>query len=62
MNYDAIIERVFLDRYHSGDVEVEFVRDDLIDAAKVLGVSVPRNLGDIIYTFRYRRSLPEAIL
>lgn len=62
MSYDAIIERVFLDRYHSGDVEVEFVRDDLIDAAKNLGVSVPKNLGDIIYTFRYRRSLPKAIL
>ena len=62
MSYDAIIERVFLDRYQTGDVEVEFVRDDLIDAAKNLGVSVPKNLGDIIYTFRYRRSLPKTIL
>ncbi len=62
MSYDAIIERVFFDRYQAGYVEVEFVRDDLIGAAKVLGVSVPKNLGDIIYTFRYRRPLPKAIL
>ena len=62
MSYDEIIEYVFLDRYQSGHVEVEFVREDLIDAAKVLGVSVPKNLGDIIYTFRYRRPLPKPIL
>ncbi len=62
MSYDEIIERVFLDRYRSGDVEVEFVRQDLIDAANAIGVPVPRNLGDVIYTFRYRRPLPRAIL
>ncbi|MYC61081.1 MAG: endonuclease [Gammaproteobacteria bacterium] len=62
MSYEKIIERVFLDRYRSGDVEVEFVRDDLVDAAEKLGVPVPRNLGDVLYAFRFRRSFPQTIL
>ena len=61
MSYNRIIERVFLDRYRPGDVDVEFVREDLMDAATDLGVPVPKNLGDVIYTFRYRRPLPNAI-
>ena len=62
MSYNAIIERVFLGRYRSGDVEVAFVREDLIDAGSELGVAVLRNLGDVLYTFRYRRPLPKAVL
>lgn len=59
--YQRIIERVFLDRYHPGDVEVPFLRQDLIDVAQRLGVPVPRNLGDILYAFRYRTELPKSI-
>lgn len=62
MSYNSIIERVFLDRYRPGDIEVGFVREDLVDAATDLGVAVPRNLGDVLYTFRYRRPLPKAIV
>lgn len=61
MSYSKIIERVFLERYHSGDVEVDFIREDLVEAAKELGVPIPKNLGDLVYTFRYRRSLPKSI-
>lgn len=59
--YQRIIERVFLDRYHPGAVEVPFLRQDLIDVAQSLGVPVPRNLGDILYAFRYRTALPESV-
>ncbi len=59
--YQRIIERVFLDRYHPGAVEVPFLRQDLIDVAQSLGVPVPRNLGDILYAFRYRTELPESV-
>ena len=62
MSYNSIIERVFLNRYRPGNIEVEFVREDLVNAATDLGVPVPRNLGDVLYTFRYRRPLPDAIL
>ena len=61
MSYNAIIEKVFLDRYGPGDDEVAFVREDLTAAASHLGVPVPRNLGDVLYTFRYRRPLPKAV-
>ena len=62
MTYSAIIERVFLDHYRAGDVDVVFAREDLIGAAAALGVPVPRNIGDVLYTFRYRRPLPKAVL
>ena len=62
MSYDKIIERVFLDRFRPDDVKVDFVRDDLVDAAERLGVSVPKNLGDVLYTFRYRRDLPKSVM
>ena len=62
MSYNRIIERVFLDRYRPGDIEVEFVRDDLVDVATDLGVPLPKNLGDVLYTFRYRRPRPKAIV
>ena len=59
--YQRIIERVFFDRYTPGDFEVSFLRQDLIDAAQRLGVPVPRNLGDILYAFRYRIDLPPSV-
>ena len=62
MSYSSIIERVFLARYRPGDTLVEFISEDLVDTATALGVAVPRNLGDVLYTFRYRRPLPKAIL
>jgi hypothetical protein len=30
--------------------------------AKDLGIKLPKNLGDLIYTFRYRQDLPEEVL
>ena len=59
--YQRIIERVFLDRYKPGDLEVSFLRQDLVHAAQRLGLPVPRNLGDILYAFRYRTDLPESV-
>ncbi|MBF2755951.1 MAG: endonuclease [Gammaproteobacteria bacterium AqS3] len=60
--YASIIERIFFDRYSDGDTEIEFDREELVTAAAALGVTLPKNLGDVIYTFRHRRSLPERIL
>lgn len=31
------------------------------EAAEELGLKVPKNLGDIVYSYRYRRPLPEAV-
>jgi hypothetical protein len=59
--YIRIIERVFLERYEEGATSVPFTRDDIVRVAKELGIDLPKNLGDVVYSFRYRRSLPESI-
>ncbi len=60
--YAIIIEAIFHARYESGSRDVPFDRDDLRIFASSLNVEIPRNLGDIIYSFRYRTELPESIL
>jgi hypothetical protein len=59
--YMQIIERIFVERYHEGAQEVRFERDDFVRHAKLLRIKLPKNLGDIPYTFRYRGELPESI-
>ena len=59
--YAAIIEAIFHGRYEAGDESVDFHRDQITSAALSLGVAPPRNLGDVIYTFRYRQPLPASI-
>jgi hypothetical protein len=59
--YEAIILRVFEDRYRAGATEIEFTKEDLISTAKKLNIKEPSNIGDILYTFRYRKALPQII-
>ncbi len=59
--YTQIIERIFLSRYQSGCLEVTFERDDIVTVAEELGIKLPKNIGDIIYSFRYRVELPESV-
>lgn len=59
--YGQIIEKVFLDRYREGAAELPFDREDLPAAAEALGLPRPKNLGDVIYSLRYRTTLPRAI-
>lgn len=60
--YQAIIEDIFSRFYVVGATEFEFGRDAIAESAKRRNVKAPKNLGDVIYTFRYRRSLPKSIL
>ena len=39
-----------------------FEREDIVTFASKLGIDLPKNLGDVIYTFRYRADLPSSIL
>jgi hypothetical protein len=59
--YSAIIERIFRTRFKAGMRAVDFSRDDIVKTAKELKVSVPKNLGDLVYSFRYRAVLPKSI-
>ena len=38
------------------------MRDDIVLFASKLNIVLPKNLGDVIYSFRYRISLPPSIL
>lgn len=59
--YTALIEAIFFKHYKKGAKSVSFVREDLELAAQQLGIRLPKNLGDVIYSFRYRAALPESI-
>jgi DNA (cytosine-5)-methyltransferase 1 len=59
--YEQLMERIFGERFSVGASEVQFSRDDIVDAAAALGIALPKNLGDVIYSFRYRVELPQSI-
>ena len=61
-HYAAIIEAVFHAKYVPSGTIVDFERDDLLVATRQLGIAPPKNLGDIVYSFRYRAELPSSIL
>jgi hypothetical protein len=60
--YQAIIEDIFETHFEPGKDEFEFGREAILHAAKRRKVKAPKNLGDVIYSFRYRRALPKPIL
>lgn len=59
--YTQLIEALFFKNYQEGDIEVPFQREELVEAAQELGIQLPKNIGDVIYSFRYRTGLPQAI-
>jgi hypothetical protein len=60
--YSAIIEKIFFSKYENGMREVSFERDEMEGIASKLKVKLPKNLGDLVYSFRYRAMLPERII
>lgn len=59
--YSQILEYIFHKNYRPDTVSVEFQRDEIAKAAAALNVAVPKNLGDVVYSFRYRQTCPESI-
>lgn len=59
--YTAIIEAIFQQYYRSEARQVDFSRQDIIDSAGRLGIALPKNIGDVLYSFRYRADLPDSI-
>jgi hypothetical protein len=57
--YEQIIRSVFFANWQDGSTEFIFSREQ-IDGSS-LGIN-PKNIGDIIYTYRYSRALPDDIL
>lgn len=59
--YTRLIEAIFLKHYQPGASAIDFERDDINQIAEELGVTLPKNLGDVLYSFRYRVPLPVSI-
>jgi tRNA G10 N-methylase Trm11 len=60
--YAAIIEDLFFSKYKKGAREVAFERTEFEISAKKLGIKLPKNLGDLVYSFRYRANLPAKMI
>lgn len=60
--YSAIIAKVFAKHYGKTGESFEFTRDEFAGVATELGIKLPKNVGDLIYSFRYRNELPSSIL
>lgn len=59
--YSQLIESIFSKYFQDGMNEITFAREEMEQAAKELKIILPKNLGDVLYTFRYRAALPESI-
>ena len=60
--YSAIIGTIFKNHYKSGKNQFEFSRDEFVEIARALNIALPKNLGDTIYSFRFRTVLPDEIV
>ena len=61
-SYSLIIEKIFFNHYAEGSDSFAFDRDEIEAAARSLNVDLPKNLGDVIYAFRFRRDLPGPVI
>ncbi len=60
--YSQIIEAIFFNLYRNGITEIPFTREEIEQTASKLGIKLPKNLGDVLYSFRYRTTLPISII
>ncbi|MGH9855977.1 MAG: endonuclease, partial [Blastocatellia bacterium] len=58
--YAQIIESIFSKHHKRGADQFEFDREEFEAIARKLKIRLPKNLGDIIYSFRYRVALPDS--
>lgn len=59
--YDQVIGKVFFNNFSESMSKVPFDREELAQACRDLNISRIKNLGDIVYSYRFRRDLPKAI-
>lgn len=60
--YQALVAEIFRTSYKKGAVAVPFSRKQIVETATKIGIELPSNLGDILYSFRYRNPLPDGII
>lgn len=54
--YDSIIRSIFFDHYEKGKVSIAFEREEFIQKANELNINAAKNLGDIVYSYKYRKN------
>ena len=59
--YSDIIERIFTNHYRTGVSTFQFERVEIETVAADLKIALPKNIGDLLYSFRFRVSLPVSI-
>lgn len=59
--YEQIIGFIFEQNYRPGQRKIPFTRQELVLAIEKLGFERIKNLGDIPYSFRFRRELTQQI-
>jgi hypothetical protein len=59
--YSRILEAIFKSHYREGLSDITFERSEMSRIAQELGVALPKNLGDVLYSFRYRIPMPAEI-
>jgi hypothetical protein len=57
--YRQLMDKIFFDRYRPGLTRVDFLRKDMSEAANALGITLPKNPGDITYSFRFRTTFSD---
>ena len=60
--YKTLIENIFFSQWLGGIDAFEFERIAIEETASKLNIELPKNIGDVIYSFRHRSALPEKIL
>ncbi|MGH9407810.1 MAG: endonuclease [Terriglobia bacterium] len=60
--YSVIIKEIFDRHYKKGLTQFEFTREEFAEIARELNIALPKNLGDTIYSFRFRTALPPEIV
>jgi hypothetical protein len=60
--YSQLLEAIFNRHYTEGLSEIEFERAEITQVAEEFGIKLPKNIGDVLYSFRYRVPLPPNII
>jgi hypothetical protein len=60
--YKALIETIFFQHWKKGAKEFEFERKEIKETAERLQIILPDNIGDLVYSIRYRMALPQKVL
>ena len=59
--YVRIIEHIFQSKFREGRKAIRFDRTEIVSTAGELDITLPKNLGDVVYSFKYRNQLPDSI-